>query len=106
MSLRKNAKTFYLKKSFNYYEHIYFSCFRLFFNSLIKRGLKIKMFNKMFNIKHLLKKYVSMDLYLFFMLTFLKIIPNVFLLFFRMGRVLTFIPLPILQHKQIIFTIK
>lgn len=104
--LRKNAKGFYMKKNFDYFNHIYYSCFNLFFFSLIKRGLKRKMFSKMFYIKKHLKYYITMELYFFFVLTFLRLIPNVFLMFYRVGRSLTTIPLPIYEHKQIIFIIK
>jgi len=77
-----------------------------FFGSLIFRGCKLKAFNFFSILQYNLKLKKNFDPFLLFLISMLKITPNVFLRSIRFGSVTQSIPFPITEEKQVSFAIK
>jgi len=95
-----------LKRSYDYYYHMYFCFISTFIGSLIQRGLRMKAFNKFLHVKYVLKIKESLDPFVLLLICFLKITPSIYFLPMRMGRIVQGIPLPIFEQKQIVYAVK
>jgi len=95
-----------LKRSFDYYYHMCYCFISTFVGSLTSRGLKLKALKKFLHVKYVLKMKEKLDPYLLLLICFLKVTPSIYLLPMRMGRIVQGIPLPIFDHKQIVYAVK
>lgn len=63
-------------------------------------------FNFFLKVKQGLKIKEQFDPFLVFLVSMLKLSPNIMLIPFKQSRVITYMPLPITSHTKIIFAIK
>ena len=92
--------------TFDQISQLYFNYFFLFFNSLIFRGLKLRAFTLLINIKTELKQKSFEEPCFLFLVAMLKITPSVILRLAWLGGRAYEIPFPITYWKKIIYSCK
>lgn len=100
---RKNDK---YTVRFDYYSYIWYRYHRLFFRSLIFRGRKLWAFNFFVDLKFQLKCRELVDPFWIFLISLMKITPDLMLFPLKLGGVLQGVPLPITERKQYTFAVK
>jgi ribosomal protein S7 len=91
---------------FDYYSYFWYRYHRIFFRSLIFRGRKLWAFRFFINLKYELKKRELIDPFWVFLISLMKITPDLLLFPLKLGGVLQGVPLPISERKQYTFSIK
>lgn len=90
----------------HYYWQMWFKYHTAFFGNLIFKGNKIKAFNNFLKIKQLLKRKEMSDPYYIFLISMMKITPEVFFTTVKLGGGNYSVPMPITEKKKIVFAIK
>lgn len=91
---------------FNYFYQIWFKYHLKFFGSLISNGKKLIAFDKFLKVKFILKNHENFDSYILFLVSMMKVTPNVILLNIKLGGASYGVPMPIDEHKRIVFGVK
>lgn len=105
MVLRKIAD-YRCEFSHNAYWHFVYSYNRLFFHSLIRRGLKARAFNLLGLIKYELKRKQEEDPLVLLFASLLHLAPSVVLFPVKKSGVVQGVPFPIGGKKQMTFAVK
>lgn len=99
--LKQNRKIWY-----NYYWQIWFRYHTVFFGSLIFNGKKLKAYNNFLKIKQGLKSKEFFDPYIIFLVSMMKITPDIVFLSVKLGGSSKGVPMPISEKKRIVFGVK
>lgn len=91
---------------YNLYYQLWYSFHYVFFSSLIFDGRKLFAFNLMLRIKNALKMREHDDPFLVFLISMLKIAPNIILLPIKKSGVVQGVAFPISDRKKVTFTVK
>jgi ribosomal protein S7 len=92
--------------NYNSYIQLWFNFHHLFFCSLIFRGKKISAFNNILRIKQFLKVKEDFDPFLIFLVSMLRMQPQIILVPSRKSGVINEIPFPITPRKQLTLAIR
>ncbi len=96
----------YRKFWHNFYLQLWFKYHNLFFGSLIFKGNKLRAFNLFLDIKKEMKNLEFFDPYYTFLVSLMKVTPNIILMPIKLGGSSYGIPMPITESKRITFGIK
>jgi len=100
----------YKNKNRKYYNKLlpflFYRYQRLFFGSLIWRGRKLWAYNTMLNLKFKLKLRENIEFHIIFLLSMLKITPNILLSYLKIGGIKQGVPLAISWKKKITYAVK
>jgi len=91
---------------YNYYFSRWYRIHRIYFLSLVYQGRKLYAFNFLQQLKFELKLREDIDPYWIFLISMLKLIPEITLFPKKLGGRIQGVPLPILEWKQYTFIIK
>ena len=103
---KKIRKRILYKANGNLETHLWFRYHKLLYGRFTETGKKLRGYNKLLDLKSLLKQKEKLDPNLVFMTSMLKATPIIFLLPVRLGSFTHGVPMPITEKKQITFAIK
>lgn len=108
--MRKTHRVNLLKQKrqdwYNFYWHTWFRYHTIFLGSLIFNGKKLKAFNNFLKIKQGLKLKELFDPYIIFLVSMMKVTPDINFLFLKLGGASIGVPMPISERKKVMFGIK
>lgn len=90
----------------SYFCKIWFSYHTLFFGSLIAKGYKLKAFNNFLKIKQNLKFKEFFDPSIIFLVSLVKVSPDIILLPVRLGGKSYGVPMPITERKRVSLSVR
>lgn len=99
--LKNNRKVWH-----DFYWQLYFRYHSVFLGALIFNGKRMQAFAWFLDIKQGLKDKESFDPYFVFLIAMLKITPNLIFSILKLGGASYHAPLPISEHKRIVFGVK
>jgi ribosomal protein S7 len=91
---------------YNVYLQLWFNFHHLFFGSLIFRGKKISAFNKIINLKLALKIREDFDPFFIFLVSMMRMQPQIVLVPMRRSGVISEVPFPITPQKQLTLAVR
>lgn len=98
----KNQK---YSRRFDYFDYFAYRYHRLFFRSLIFRGRKLWAFNFLLNLKYELKIREKIEPFWVFLISLLKITPDLIAFPLKLGGSVQSVPMPITERKQFTFAV-
>lgn len=78
----------------------------VFFGALIFKGYKLKAFNNFLRIKQGLKTSEKRDPFIIFLVSMMKISPDIAFLPIKLGGATYGVPMPISERQRIVFSVK
>lgn len=90
----------------NFYKQLFFNYHKVFFGSLIFKGQKLGAFKSFLKIKQGLKLKEVFDPYVVFLVSMMKVTPDIVFLSVKLGGASYGVPMPITQKKRIVFSVK
>lgn len=91
---------------YDYYQQLHYRYSTIFFGSLISKGLKLRAFNNYVKIKQGLKVQEKNEPHIIFLVSMMKISPDIIALPVRLGGAAHGVPMPISEHQRLIFSVK